>query len=315
MIITNCLVLCGNEPYIIDKKIENIKKEVLFPEVNLLSSEELNPNVIEAIKAFPLAEEKRVVILHLQCKGEELISLIKESPATTLLVIVTKEIDKRSAFYKFAEKNGFIKECNKLTPTQLMKFTFEILNKNGCKITNAAYDLFLKRTNYFDDPEVNLYFIEHYLNQLIFTSKIITEKEILLVVPESSNEKVYMLTKSILSGCYEKAFTLVLNYINQEENIIGILSLLLRVFRLAFKAAIYDDKKAELGSLLGVPLYQFQDALSIPAENINSIIDIIQGAINGIKAGQCDANEMLIVSIGKVISVIEKQQKNKKYYT
>ena len=81
------------------------------------------------------------------------------------------------------------------------------------------------------------------------------------------------------------------------------LSMLLRTFRLAFKASLYKNQQ-ELGVLLGVPVYQYKNALDIPVTSLNKIIDIINCAINSIKTGRCDAENIFILTIGNIFSVL-----------
>lgn len=302
-------VITGEEPYIIDKMVAKIKEQIRFPEMNLSSFEQLDEEVRGIIKSIPMVDEKRVVILSFdEIKGsdsDELLKTVKGIPVTTEFVVVARSIDKRSAFYKFVKKEEKLQECNKLTETQLRRFAFDILEEKGSKITNSAYSLLVKHMNYFEDPEVSLYTVEVFIRQLMYLSTIITDYEVQKVVPESSNEKIYMLTKAMLSGNQEKTFSLALDFIEREENVIGVLSMMLRVFRLAYKASLYDDyNKAELGSLLGVPLYQFQDALSVRKESLNLVLDTIQIGINAIKSGKCDADNMFIIVLGKIFSVL-----------
>lgn len=310
-------VITGNEPYIIDKMVSKVKEQVKFPEMNLTIGEQLNEDMRDIIMSMPMVDEKRIVILSLdEIKGsdsDELLKIAKLVPDTTDFVIVSGNIDKRSAFYKFAKKE-MLKECNKLTETQLQRFVFDILKERNGKITSSAYSLLIKHINYLEDPAVSLYTVEIYVRQLMYLSTIITDYEVTKVVPESSSEKIYMLTKAILSENQEKAFAMALDFVDRGENIIGILSMMLRVFRLAYKASLYSDYgKAELGSLLGVPLYQFQDALVVPETALSFILDTIQDAINGIKTGRCDAHNMFLIAIGKVCSIVHPSNEEGKY--
>lgn len=303
-------IVTGNEPYIIDKKVSEIKRNINVPEMDLSVHEQLNENCKESIKSLPMFNENRVVILSLDeikgSDGDELIKIIKKAPATTNLCIVVKNLDKRTVFYKYIKKQkNMLIECNKLKENQLMQFVFAILKEKSAKITNSAYSVLVKRINYFEDADVSLYTVEVFVRQLMYLSSIITDEEVQKVVRESSSEKIYVLTKSILSGEQEKTFSLALDFIDRGENIIGMLSMMLRVFRLSYKASLYKElAKAELGTLLGVPLFQFQDALSVPDELLNLVLDIIQDGINGIKSGHCEAENMFLFVLGKIISLL-----------
>lgn len=300
-------IIYGNEPYYIDKVILQLKEKIQYPEMNLSTFEDFSDAVISACDTFPVVDNKRLVILTLeQNKGEEgLLSLIKSVPDFTDLVIVTKYVDKRTNLYKYAKNENLLKECGKLTEGQLRVFIHTVLSEQSAKITDSAYSMLSKRMNYFDDPDINLYTVEIYVKQLCFLSKIITEEEITKVVPPTSNEKAYALTNSILAGQYDKSFSLALEFIERGENPIGLLSMMQRIFRLGFKASMYEEvDKSNLGKLLGVPVFQFQDALHIPFDQLNLILNIIQDSINGIKTGRCEAENLFLLTIGKILSML-----------
>jgi DNA polymerase III delta subunit len=300
-------VLFGDEPFIIDKKVTDIKKSIVYPEMNLSCYNEFTEAVRSAVETLPIMDEKRVIILSLnELKNDDgLLKVIKTMPTSTDFIIVAKEIDKRTSLFKYLKGQNMTFEFCKLSEPLLKKFVLDIMSEKSTKITNTAYSQMINRINYFDDPDVSLYTVSTYVRQLMFLSTVITEDEILKVVPSSSNDKVYELSKAILSGKEARAFSLALDFIDRGENIIGMLSMMLRVFRLGFKASLYSEvNKTELGALLGVPVFQFQDALSIPEESLSSILDIIQDAVNGIKNGRCEATNMFLFAIGKIFSLL-----------
>lgn len=300
-------VLFGDEPYIIDKKVEELIKGITYPETNLSYFDEFNDALKNILNTYPLMDEKRLVVLTLddfKC-DDTMIKVMKNTPDFTELVIVSKSVDKRSTHYKILSKENMIFECCKLTENQLKKFVLNTLDQGCSKISNSAYGLLIQRLNYFQNPDVSLYTVEIFLKQLMFLNKVITDEEIYRVMPETSQDKLYALSKAILTGKADKAFSLALDFIDRGENTIGMLTLLHRVFKLAYKASLYDDvNKAELGSLLGVPVFQFQDALSVPEDVLSHVLDVLQDAINGIKSGRCDAENMFLLAVGSVYTAI-----------
>lgn len=304
-------IFYGSEPYIIDKKL---KREISCSNLDIYYHDEFSDNLVQDLQTVSFFDEKRVVVLTTdELKSDErLLDTIKSVSNSTDFFIVARNIDKRSSIYKYAKRHGLLFEFQKLNEIQLKKFVFQLLSQNGTKITNRAYNLMLERIDYFNNPDVTLYTVEIYVKQLLFLSKVITEKEVSLVVPETSNEKVYQLTKAILYNHKDKAFALAVDFTLRGENIIGMLSMMLRVFRLAFKSTLYNDVSNKmLGALLGVPVFQFQDALSIPENILGYVLDIIQESINGIKSGRCDAETMFLLAIGKIIETLYPSNKVK----
>lgn len=299
-------IVYGDEPYIIDKVVQGFKENIKFPELNLNIYEEICDTVKISVETMPLMDEKRLVILNLnEIKGEDVLKLVKDVPDSTDLVIISKVLDQRTALYKKAKKEQLLKECCKLTEPQLKTFVFKLLEKNATKITNSAYGMLSKRMNYFDDPDVSLYTVEIFVKQLCLLNKVITEEEIQNVLKPTSNEKTYRLTNFILIGHSEKSFALAQEFIDRGENPIGLLSMMQKIFRLGYKASLYKEvNKAEIGKMLGEPVFKFQDALNIPEDKLNKVLDIIQDAISGIKTGKCESKNMFLISIGKMISVL-----------
>lgn len=300
-------ILYGEEPYIIDKRIEEEVKKVSCPEMNLHYFDSVCEGIQELIETLPVMDDVRVVILSLdELKSDEkLIEIMRDVPETTDFIIEAKKVDRNSKIYKLAKTNNYLQECNKLTEMQLKKFVFDILTQKGAKITNNAYEKMVERMGYFQDANVSLYTVEIFVKQLSFLSLIITEEDIAKVIPQTSNEKIFELTKALISRNESECFSLALDFIDRGENVIAMLSAMLRYFRLGFKASLFKDyKKSELGALLGAPVYQYEGALSISEDVLNCILDTIQEAINGIKTGKCEADNMFLLAVGKINSIL-----------
>lgn len=300
-------ILFGEEPYIIDKRIAEIVKKISCPEMNLHYFDSVCEGMKELIETLPVLDDVRVIILSLdELKSDEkLIEIIKNVPETTDFIIEAKKVDRNSKIYKLAKTNNYLQECNKLTDIQLKKFVFDILTHKGAKITNNAYAKMVERMGYFQDANVSLYTVEIFVRQLSFLTSIITDEDISKVIPQTSNEKIFELTKALISGNESACFSLALDFIDRGENVIAMLSSMLRYFRLGFKASLFKDyKKSELGALLGAPVYQYEGALAISEDALNCILDTIQEAINGIKTGKCEADNMFLLALGKINSIL-----------
>lgn len=300
-------ILYGEEPYIIDKRIEEAVKQISCPEMNLQFFDTVNDELKATVECVPLLDERRVVVLALdELKSDEkLMEILSMVPDTTDFIIETKKVEANTKIYKLAKKSNYLQECVKLTESQLKKFILGILNEKGVKITNSAYAVMVNRMGYLNDPNVSLYTVDIYVRQLSFLATIITEDEIAKVIPQTSNEKIFELTKVLIAGKESECFTLALDFIERGENVIAMLSAMLRFFRLGFKASLFKDyKKSELGALLGAPVYQYEGALSINEQALNNILDTIQQAINGIKTGKCGADNMFLLAIGKINSIL-----------
>ena len=160
----------------------------------------------------------------------------------------------------------------------LEKTIVQYVKKNGSAITKEAYNTFLQYVNYYSE-ESNLYDVLHALERLC-VAKEITKETVEKIVLDRETEDIYSLIQLISEHNHERAqhqANLILE--NQKNNVIGVLSLLLRSYRLAYKMRVCNVSLKELG----VQYRTFVPRLS--AEECHQAMNIIDDAVNKIKQG------------------------------
>ena len=288
-----CLVY-GDEPYLIDEFRKNVIKEVEIPEMNLLDTVEFDEEEQRFLCQQSLFGGKKVMIFRAKSlkESQELISYIADKKNDTAVYIFCRDIDKRSKVYK-SFKEDEIKVCNKIHQDALVLTCVRFVQKAGCKITKEACDRFLELINYYSD-EVNLYDVRNSLKRLCTYPEITTEVVENLVM-DRQTEDIYSLIQLIMqkkpAEVYRQA-DLILQ--NQKNNVIGILSLLLRSYRLAYKMQVCNCTLKDLN----VNYRTYVPRLS--ADACDQAMNIIEKAVMDIKRGFYTPEIALKITLSKL---------------
>lgn len=287
-------LIYGEEPYLIDKFREEIIQKVETPEFNLLDTNEFG----EAEKAFlcqyPLLGDKKVFIFRAGKLTEcaELMDFISTQGKRAEVYIFCEEPDRRVKTFKMFKKEE-IKVFKKLAQDTLEKTVMQYIKKSGCEITAEAYHLFLQLLNYYSD-ETNLYDVLHSLERICAVKKI-TKEVVESTVMDREKEDIYSLIRLIMSKRYGDVFRqadLVLR--SQQNNVIGILSLLLRSYRIAYKMQRCNCSL----QALGINYRTFVPKM--PAEQCNQAMNILDETVNKIKRGFYKPETALKIALAKL---------------
>lgn len=272
-------LIYGDEPYLIDKFRKDLVDKVETPEFNLLDTHEFGEAERAFLCQYPLLGNRKVFIYRTEKLSgcAELVDFISTQGKKADVYIFCEEIDRRVKIYKSFKKDE-IKIYNKLTQDTLEKTVMQYIKKSECEITAEAYHLFLQLVNYYSD-ETNLYDVLHSLER-ICAVKEITKEVVESMVVDREKEDIYSLIRLIMSKQYADVFRqadLILR--NQQNNVIGILSLLLRSYRIAYKMQRCNCSL----QALGISYRTFVPKL--PAEQCNQAMNILDETINKIKCG------------------------------
>lgn len=292
-------ILCGNEPYRIDKEIEECKKLIKEQSMNISYFNSLDNSVLTLCRTYPFLDEHRLIVVSVDSLTDDIIKFL-DIPKFTMLFVLPEYVDKRTNAYKKLSERGDLLELNKLTEQQLRVFVVKYLKENGGMITERAYYHLVERAGYFDDNNVNLYTMEIYLKQLMLLGSVITDESVERIILPSCNENVYALSRALLSEDSEYTVKLSIKLLERGEQPIALLSLLLRMFRLGYKASLFDaEEQKEACALIGVSAYQLKGILCYSQEVLNRAIDIIQESIFDIKRG--GGKNSFLLAISKLI--------------
>ena len=296
-------IFVGNESFLLRTRLQ----KALAERNGVEEYDSLSPDVFLAARQLSLFGEKRTIVVRAEELGasEELLAYLKNPSTAADLFIVAKKLDKRTALYRYLKEREELVWCEKLSEADFGRFVFSFIKRNGMRITSSAYQLFMERSDYFSSDDVTLDTIELYLKQMKFHSVDITEEEVMMVVPESTNQKIFDLTRLLLEKEVGKLFTYAHKLLENGENAIGMMSLLLRQMRLGYKACLLKDRSvAVISKELGVPSFQFEKMLGFEAKVMEEAISILQNGINGIKSGQAAARVMFLTTLAQLVLLV-----------
>lgn len=296
-------LIYGNEPYLVQQEREKLHGNEM--DVNVVDAWE----GVESLVFMPaLFSEKRTIIYTVERLGAnaDIYEYLSHPSSISDLYIFAREVDRNTKVYKKLKKDYQVTECNKLSEEQMKDFAKAVLAEYNATISVGAYALFMQRANYWDDDVCTLYTIRTYLYQMATAAADgkITKAEVTGIVPESMNEKVYMLTSYLLGQDGEKAFGLATRLLQEKESPIAIMSAVMRTFRVAYKASLFKDEGKGIGKLIGVPYFQYKEALRYEASAIKECMGLLQSGVNQIKQG-CPSDKVLITTLGKLQCILK----------
>ncbi len=290
-------LIFGEETYLLDKTLEAETSGIETPEMNLTVFDDgYDVKTVERICfTEPFLADRRAVVLRLpELKADdELKKLVGKIPEDVIFIVAADKVDKRSALYKAFQKS--VCECSKPDANKVYDLVRRVVEKEGCKAERDAIEEMVKRLNYYDDTAINLYSVIGCARQLSQSGDV-TLSLVRAMLPESSAGKAWNLLRLICEKKMSEAFSLLNYLLDSGESAIGVLSLILRGFRLAWKEAA------------GVPVegnlrYQYAPAAVFSAKKLVLAQEALENAVERLKSG-AEASVMSRLALVKVADVL-----------
>lgn len=304
-----CYLYYGDEPYLINKKLKEITGSINLPEFNVSKFEDFTAETLDACRQYPSMADYRVVIVEgdvFSKNNELLLEYVKEDDPSTMLILVPPAVDKRKKLFKEIKKSKGLKEFRKLNRKQLHEFIKDRVKTNDGTISFENTDYFIDRLGYLDrDSNICLYDVISSLNKLLFYNKNITRESIDTLIKPSASDNVFKLVDYIVRKDSKKAFSHLEGLLELNNNSIGLISLILRHFRLVYKVSLYKDN-SNLSKELGV---HSRALSSISKQNISpgtihNIIDACNEKVMGIKKGVYPQELAPKILLAEILSLI-----------
>ncbi|WP_026653448.1 DNA polymerase III subunit delta [Butyrivibrio proteoclasticus] len=291
-------IVYGTEPYGIDLKRRKLIDSISTPAVNLSSFVGVfNVDILNVCNTYPFLAEKRGVILEIDGLKDldtaEFKRYMKNPPATTDLIIIAKKVDQRTKLYKTFDEAGLMVPCNKLkTMPELQKVIFSELRRQGATIKEDAYGLFVKKMNYFDNDGVTLLDVVSCLNSCISISNELTVDIIEKCCPSYEEANIFALASLIKENKADALYEQI--SLISEKDAIGILSLLLKDFRVAYKLKYYSDSE------VGTKRTAFS---TYDKTALNKAMLVITSTIAGVKNGSYSSDNALRIACSQLLTI------------
>lgn len=292
-------LICGEETYLLDKTVEADIADIEMPEMNVTRyDDEYDCKAVERICfTEPFFADRRVVILRLpELKADDelkkLVTKITDAEDVAFIIAADKA-DKRSALYKAFKKS--VVECSKPDANKVYDLVRRVVEKEGCRAEREAVEEMVKRLNYYEDSAINLYSVIGCARQLSQSGDV-TLSLVRAMLPESTAGKAWNLLRLICEKRMTEAFSLLNYLLDSGESAIGVLSLILRGFRLAWKDAAGIPVESNLR-------YQYAPAAAFSAKKLVLAQEALETAVERLKSG-AEAGAMSRLALVKVSDVL-----------
>lgn len=298
---SNVYLLYGENDYLINKKIEEIKDK--YNNYDIVSYDMTIDNIsssIEDLSMNSLFSTDKIVICYncvflnnAKCDIDHKIDYLSEylnNASSNILILVTDTIDKRKKIVKdLLKENAY--EFKNLNDYELNSFITDYCKKNGFKISSDALMLFkTKLTN-------NLYIICSELDKLFLCcDKTINKSDIELITSRMINSNIFDLINAIVRKDIDKSLELYddLVLINEEE--IKLIVTLANQFRLIYQVKNMFKSgytEADIARELSVHPYRVKVANGVYISNEDNIkyLSKLSKLDEDIKTGKVDKRE------------------------
>jgi DNA polymerase-3 subunit delta len=309
----NIYLLYGEEKQLIEDKINNIIDEckTINNEVDIIKYDFMEnlldyvltdasmPSLLSSIKiiignnAFFLTSNlKKTDFDH---NVDNLIRYTNNpNPDTILILITDSSLDERKKVVKELRNKACVLEFKKVNYPNLINMVEDKLTKAGYKIDRASIRQLLERVG------DNLLNINNEIDKLMLyklEDKVITEEDILALVPRTIDENVFDLIEAVVDKNNNKIFRIYHDLLNYGEEPIKIIVLLANQFRIIYQTKVLYQKgytEKDIAGRLGIHPYRIKLAYEKgKLFEENTLLDYLNKLADldiAIKTGQIDKN-------------------------
>ena len=151
-------LLCGEQAYLRIQNRDRVRAALLGDgdemNVSVYTGMDVTAReVIDQAQTLPFFADRRVIILEnsvffskkASVESDTLAAFIPDIPETASIIFVEENPDKRKKLYRAVQKNGFVLNCEDLSPRMLGQWTSGLFKKAGLSIDGPVLNLFWRR--------------------------------------------------------------------------------------------------------------------------------------------------------------------------
>ncbi|MDE7268693.1 MAG: hypothetical protein K2N89_14635 [Lachnospiraceae bacterium] len=308
------ILLVYGDRYLYDMYIKKEAAKLETPEVNAVYADEWNDSLYMQCISAPFLEEKKIVVAEMQglrpgTQQKSLMEYIHKPSEHTDLYLCIQHPDRRSEIYKALSKEGCVMEFPKASASDVYRSVKKRL------VQKYAYspgevdryrDIFTRRLQgYQYEEEYDLYRVMKYVD-MIGSAGQLDRETIEYFIPETFTQKSYELSKLMLSGRKADMMQLASRLVKEnDENRIGLLSLVLSQIRICYKASLFPEMtRKEIMENLGISHYQLNGSYTMysPVQYAKAYA-CLQKGVNSLKSGS-DADSAFMMSLVNAAAIL-----------
>lgn len=261
--------------------------------------------LIRLADTMPFFAERRLILVEdsgfFKNTAEALVQYLPSMPATTCLVFVESEVDKRSKLYKKVKALGYAAEMERQDAAQLGRWVLSLLSKEGKRITGHTMDLFLSMAG--DDME-NIRMELEKLLSYTWGRDVITDEDVEAVCTVRVSNRIFEMVSAIVNRQTRRAVELYEDLLTLKEPPMRILFLIARQFNQLLQVKELSEKGLDRKTIASrLKLQPFVVGKVIPQarrfsrEQVLSYVNLCVEAEEAVKTGRLSdrlAVELLI---------------------
>lgn len=273
----NTYLIYGEENYLIDEKIKDIKKEIKVEEDNIISYDLTNDTIssvlIEASTVSMFSDKKLIICdnsLFLcankslsETELEDLTKYLENPFEDVYIVFIVREekVDSRKKITKLINKISKVYDCNKIDNYKLGNYIGDYIRDKGYSISSSSIELIISKVGY------ELSNIIKELDKMFIykgEDKKITKEDVEEVITNNLEKNIFELTNAIINKEKDKVMIIYKELIKSGEDPIKLIVTLSNQFRLILQVKImrntgYSEK--EIVSILKEHPYRISIAM------------------------------------------------------
>jgi len=228
------------EPLLADRAVQRVIDTYVDPSMKDLCyttfhAEEAKPGeiVLEA-QTLPFLAERRVILVRnaeryqSEAAAGPLIAYIQSPNDTTVLLLITAQLDKRTKLYKACDKSGVIVECPELSERELEEWARGLVAQQGKTIDRPAVrELVGRAGSRLSDVENAVTLVTGYVGE----AERVSEEDVRAACADVAEEEVWALTDAIAAsrtGPALVALRKLMDLGKREDDLMGIINWLLK---------------------------------------------------------------------------------------
>lgn len=308
------ILLVYGDRYLYDMHIKKEAAGLETPEVNVVYAEEWDDSLYMQCISAPFLEEKKIVVVQLQNAGagtkqKSLTDYIHSPSEHTDLYLCTRHPDKRSEVYKTLSKKGCVMEFPKASEGDVYRSVKKRLVRKYAfspEEVDRHRDILMQRLRgYQYEEDYDLYRVMKYTD-MIGNAGQIDQETVEYFISETFTQKAYELSKLMLCGKKTEMMQLASRLIREnDENRIGLLSLVLSQVRICYKADLFPEMpRREILGTLGINSYQLNDSYSMySSAQYAKAYACLQRGVNSLKSGS-DVDSAFMMALINAAAVL-----------
>lgn len=302
-------LLFGEEVFLKNSYKKRLQEAIIGDDaMNLSRFEGKGTDTDELIRladTMPFFAERRLILVEdsgfFKNTAEALVQYLPSMPATTCLVFVESEVDKRSKLYKKVKALGYAAEMERQDAAQLGRWVLSLLSKEGKRITGHTMDLFLSMAG--DDME-NIRMELEKLLSYTWGRDVITDEDVEAVCTVRVSNRIFEMVSAIVNRQTRRAVELYEDLLTLKEPPMRILFLIARQFNQLLQVKELSEKGLDRKTIASrLKLQPFVVGKVIPQarrfsrEQVLSYVNLCVEAEEAVKTGRLSdrlAVELLI---------------------